>query len=410
VAEQTLFLTQQQLWFSDFALSRQEQAARAVRTIAPDRLLYDDPEMLFAEFQRKYGLQPLELHENQQQATEPRSVSIPLESLPDSHLRLAMYVPGLSRRTVDGFEVVVRTPFTGTPDLWSTCPSSYTYNPPRGRIAGASLEFIFQCETQPNWETIRAETSQRLVHVKQWLKNLNPEVEQANQRLDQVVRRGIDEARKVQVDAIEGRQRAGFGAVELRRIVPKLTAGEPAFQLPVQPLAQADLPATIFHTLLELMYRFGRQLERHPVRAVLGEEDLRATYLMSLNAIVFGGASGETFRHNGKTDILVRIGEEDMLLAECKIWGGDKTLQETIRQLLGYLTWRHEAAAIVFFNHNRDHVAVLETIKQGLGARDDVQSAALDLAQSRVVCSLTHPLRHDRSLALTVLAVHLPKA
>ena len=60
----------------------------------------------------------------------------------------------------------------------------------------------------------------------------------------------------------------------------------------------ADILATIKH--------MGSTYERTPKSyAAMKEEDLRNTLLAALNGTYLGGAVGEAFRNNGKTDICI---------------------------------------------------------------------------------------------------------
>ena len=52
------------------------------------------------------------------------------------------------------------------------------------------------------------------------------------------------------------------------------------------------------------------------------EERLRDILLVSLNAFFEGESTGETLNGKGKTDILMRIGDRNVMVGECKIWGG----------------------------------------------------------------------------------------
>jgi hypothetical protein len=49
------------------------------------------------------------------------------------------------------------------------------------------------------------------------------------------------------------------------------------------------------------------------------------------------------------TDILIRAGDRNVFIAECKIWKGPKTIQDAFGQLLSYLTWRDTEAALLLF-------------------------------------------------------------
>jgi hypothetical protein len=58
-------------------------------------------------------------------------------------------------------------------------------------------------------------------------------------------------------------------------------------------------------------------------------------YLVQLNGQYQGAATGETFNHTGKTDILIRHENKNIFVAECKFWGGYEELIATTTQLLG---------------------------------------------------------------------------
>ncbi len=96
--------------------------------------------------------------------------------------------------------------------------------------------------------------------------------------------------------------------------------------------------------------------------ASINEEALRSHFLVQLNGHFEGQATGETFNYQGKTDILVRSGDRNIFIGECKYWGGPKKLSETIDQLLGYSSWRDTKTAIILFNRNKEFSRVLEAI------------------------------------------------
>ena len=93
----------------------------------------------------------------------------------------------------------------------------------------------------------------------------------------------------------------------------------------------------------------------------LGEEDLRNILLAHLNGHYEGGATGETFRKAGKTDIRIEAENRAAFVAECKLWAGPKGLSNALDQLLDYLTWRDCKAALVIFNkHIKGFTSILE--------------------------------------------------
>lgn len=106
---------------------------------------------------------------------------------------------------------------------------------------------------------------------------------------------------------------------------------------------------------------FGRQLERSPrISQRWSEEDLRDQYLQQLNGYWEGEAAGEVFNGAGKTDILLRSGDRNVFIAECKFWAGAKGFSEAIDQLLSYLVWRDTKAAIVLFIRRKNPTDAIE--------------------------------------------------
>src|SRR5262249_10958172 len=92
---------------------------------------------------------------------------------------------------------------------------------------------------------------------------------------------------------------------------------------------------------LKVMGDMALMMERSPrTFAKLEEEEIRDHFLLQLNGHYEGSATGETFNAAGKTDILVREGNRNLFIGECKIWHGSNKFAEAIDQLLGYLTWR----------------------------------------------------------------------
>jgi hypothetical protein len=114
--------------------------------------------------------------------------------------------------------------------------------------------------------------------------------------------------------------------------------------------------------ILEIVDNQGIQFEKTPVSyKPLGENALRDIILTTLNSIFAGSATGETFSYRGKTDIYLRIDKGNILIFECKFWGGQKLYQETIDQLLRYLTWRQNFGVIISFVRQKDFSKILSS-------------------------------------------------
>ncbi|KUN02057.1 hypothetical protein AQI95_28665 [Streptomyces yokosukanensis] len=105
---------------------------------------------------------------------------------------------------------------------------------------------------------------------------------------------------------------------------------------------------------LRLLRGARNQMERlHRLTKGMVEERLRDILLVALNAYFEGRGTGETYNGDGKNDILVRVGERNILIAECKIWDGAKSISDALDQLFRYVdNGATRTALIVFFRTN----------------------------------------------------------
>ncbi len=117
-----------------------------------------------------------------------------------------------------------------------------------------------------------------------------------------------------------------------------------------------------YQSALEAIHRTGKMFERFPsTYGNKGEEDLRDHILVSLSALT-GAITGESFNKTGKTDILYQVNGSNVLVAECKFWGGEKIFLATIDQLLRYLTSRDRQVAVILFVRNKDFTSVTNDV------------------------------------------------
>src|SRR5882762_11631396 len=140
----------------------------------------------------------------------------------------------------------------------------------------------------------------------------------------------------------------------------------------------------------------------------IDEETLRTFFLVPLNSHYEGQATGETFNYQGKTDILIRSGDRNIFIAECKFWGGPAKLIETIDQLLGYLSWRDSKAAILLFNRNKDFSKVLSTISEVVRAHRNFQKDEGNRGETAFRYAFRHKDDAAKLLHLSVIVFDIP--
>ncbi len=143
---------------------------------------------------------------------------------------------------------------------------------------------------------------------------------------------------------------------------PPRPSGHPSPYVPEPAIDKAD-----YEEVLAVLRNARNMLERSPsIGAKLDEEEMRDILLLYLNSQLEGKATGETFNYMGKTDILVREGDRNVFIGECKIFDTknkksvDHVVASALDQLLGcYLAWRDTKAALILFIRDADVTSVV---------------------------------------------------
>ncbi|MFJ3877177.1 transposase [Streptomyces sp. NPDC090077] len=92
---------------------------------------------------------------------------------------------------------------------------------------------------------------------------------------------------------------------------------------------------------------------QHRLTRGMDEYRLRDVLLVALNGYFEGKATSETLNGDGKNDILLRIGDRNVLIVECNLWRGSAAMEPAMDQLLRYIdNGTRRAALVVFFRSN----------------------------------------------------------
>jgi hypothetical protein len=190
-----------------------------------------------------------------------------------------------------------------------------------------------------------------------------------------------------------------------RKIAPKLPPASPGIFKPEPILEEAQ-----HQHILSVIEGMVNVVELSPrTFHDIDEEALRTHFLVQLNGHYEGGATGETFNYEGKTDVLIRSEGRNIFIAECKFWGWPAKFIETIDQLLGYLSWRDSKAAILLFNRNKDFSKVVDAIPGIVKSHPNFQKEE----GKRGGTSFRYTFRHRDDLAktlhVTVMAFDVPR-
>ncbi|MEW2522320.1 hypothetical protein [Actinacidiphila alni] len=105
--------------------------------------------------------------------------------------------------------------------------------------------------------------------------------------------------------------------------------------------------AVLYTEALRVLRHARNQIERLPsTTRGRGEEDIRDVLLVALGAAFEGRCTAESLNGAGRTDLMLRIEDRNVLVGECKIWKGASKFEKAIDQLFGYLT-RYDRFAVL---------------------------------------------------------------
>lgn len=217
------------------------------------------------------------------------------------------------------------------------------------------------------------EISKRILSTKEFIKNhfhsKNSEINTENQKLISRLTQFIDE-RKQKLDADKKRIGDLINLVKIP-LARKDDALIKKIQIDRQPFVKRLKPQTTEEDyqldrekvvdIIKLIDNQCIQFEKTPrTYDPFGETNLRDLILANLNSIFEGKATGETFNNKGKTDIYLNIDKGNILVSECKFYGGEKLYHDTIDQLLGYLTWRQNYGIMISFCRQKNFSKILD--------------------------------------------------
>lgn len=405
------------LFFSDedaFAVQQHQRAAvdSEIAAIEGNRLLNTNVEDLVNYIVERYRLDvPLldEANMTVDQQEAKRDVS-------GDRLRMG-YNFGRGPVHVTGTEVVVEVPFTGDPQMFRIQPNTHTFNPPRGEVRGDTVIFRHWSDN-PQPEQVRRAIDGWLTEIKQHLQWQRASFQQFNDSLPGMARLAITNRRDkllANQNLVAGlgiplKRRPGstgtYTAPEVKRkIAPKMPPVTTGTFKPEPVLEEAE-----YQHILDVIDSMVKVMERSPKAFHdIDEEALRTHFLVQLNGHYEGQATGETFNYQGKTDILIRSGDRNIFIAECKFWGGPAKLTETIDQILGYLSWRDSKAAILLFNRNKDFSKVVNAIPETVKAHSNFQKDEGTRGQTGFRYAFRHKDDAAKILHLTVMAFDIPR-
>ena len=240
----------------------------------------------------------------------------------------------------------------------------YGFNYDEDKIAQEINSAIGKIKQLIEWKNndIQSENSSFFGNIKNLIENRKQDIQKNKEKIQSLTQK-INIPLKKNIS--QGAQRI---ALDQKPIINRI---KPAPHLPEEYV----LDENKVNDILEVLDNQAKSFERTPKSLTsLGEENLRDLLLANLNSIFAGKATGETFSKKGKTDIYLNIDKGNILVFECKLWGGKKIFHETIDQLRRYLTWRHNFGVIIIFvrikNFSKIISEIPENIKESVSFRN----------------------------------------
>ena len=266
-------------------------------------------------------------------------------------------------------KIVIAVPFDGEKEVFRLRASQASFNPPQAEVREGELRLTWTGDAAASGDAaaIRRHFDGQLDRIEQHLSWSRGDIDRYNASIRPLVSSAVAE-RKAKLLA-DRQMEAGLGfPVRQRRDasrysvpVTRRTIGtprRPTASGPFQP--EPVLPETQYEQALAVLRNARNALERSPsMTAHLDEEKIRDLLLFFLNGQFEGAAAGEVFNAAGKTDILIRVGDRNVFIAECKIWKGPKTIRDALAQLLSYLTWRDTKAALLLFIRSGEPTTII---------------------------------------------------
>jgi hypothetical protein len=348
-----------------------------IRSLSDDQILGSDLAEWISYYFDLYKIQPISLfleHAN------PKLEEVKIEK----YNEFAYFDPYRPKKIlIDGYKISYNIPFDGDKDLLYVRPSIYSISAfivdkiitGRGDELGQivfSLDFPKSDSNKFIEGFASTALSEGFSNYEKTIERINQDVNSHNERLTTIASSELQARKKKAEDFVQmgkvlniplklNPNAPSTTPVILKRAIPK-TPQMPTTRPRDKEYAISNDDYTKIRQIISLA---GTSMEKSArTFAKLEEEELRDNINATLNTHFQGTATGETFSKVGKTDIHIPFENKSAFIAECKIWHGEKQLQNALEQLFSYTTWRDVRTSLVIFNKdNKDFKKMLNTIQ-----------------------------------------------
>ncbi len=394
---------------SSLIFNKQKMAAK-VDSFKNEEIMANDLEILAGNLYEEFRIEPVEIMD--EEFSKRHIGQAKIKKRIDPFLQ-DFY--GKEYTEVDGVVMIFYFPFTGEEDLFKCHASTYSLSGypdisiSRGFISIRYEYSLSELQSESAKDSALKKLERDIKDIRDGINYANKDVEAYNMSLKKQALQLLEEKkRKVEsffsvANMFEVPvKKSAYAETHVplqRKIVPIAHEYKKEDIYSISDANYADILATIKH--------MGSTYERTPKSyEAMKEEDLRNTLLAALNGTYLGGAVGEAFRNNGKTDICIEEKNRAAFVAECKMWTGQKAIADALKQLDSYLTWRDCKTALIYFVRKKDFLAILQTAEEALRAIPEMRQVQV-LDKNEFKCCMISAQNPGQQIQVRVMLFNM---
>lgn len=318
----------------------------------------------------KFTYEPLSIDKDSEEVEKPNEIKEDLSRYRDVYSRYGHYR--------EGFSIRISYLFRGSPLLFKIKPNPYILTSHEITVDEFSSRVYFEIKVySTNVSEFKQEKESTFHSAFANIENINSSIRYFNESLTGIVKQKFEKVKQHRLSKTNF-----FAAIKVKKttdapvtygvsVIKKREPAKPSCSRTKAYYPEPSLDMLTYKNIIAELNQVGSSMERKPSLYLnKDEEGLRDVFLTMLETRFEGTtATGETFNHGGKTDILLKNASDgtNLFIAECKFWHGPKHFNDAINQLFDrYLTWRDSKTALIVFVNGTDFTRVLNSIQKNV--------------------------------------------
>ena len=398
--------------FSDLEKVHINHILNDIRNYDNDYILNNSKEYLIKHFEEKFLIKPIKIMSKKAYTDKPPQFK------QISREEFAGY------RSYQYLELTMHVPFEGDPALFQVRPTYYKFNISNSlkdtTINENEIILPYNISVPNDYHVSKkvniknGEYDNDIKMISENATSLNSDIKNLNEKVKITISREVKEKQKMASSSKAFIQSMNIPIKKPKHETINYNTKSKKVKKKIRHVSQNKqkirLGSSKYEDTLIIIKDMAITMERDPSTfANLKEEEIRGIILTMLNGKYKGNALGETLNGKGKTDIIIRQKNQNILIAECKFWKGQKNLEKALEQLFGYITWRDSNTAIIIFNQGKDSSYVInksiKTIEEHPKFKSKYKLKNKELIESKTAFGykLQHPSDKNKEILLTLM-------